>query len=212
MNPLRIFYLHASRNFVAYLALFVALASGTAFAAGKITSNDIARNAVKAKHIKDGQVRTAELGANAVTGAKIGDDSITGADIDESTLQLPAAAPVASSSSSTPSTSTPSTPSTPSEPSEPDLTGFVKVVAQGYLTGPGPLSAADRCNSVGTEAPGVGFGDQVLITPGQLNEEVVYTAAVTSADQIAYQACYTGSGSVPSIGADVRYMVLRTQS
>jgi hypothetical protein len=101
-------------------------------------------------------------------------------------------------------------PPEPPTPSEPDLSGFVKVVAQGFLSGPGPLKAADRCNSVGTEAPGVGFADQVVITPGNLTEEVVYSAAVTSADHIAYQACYTGAGEV-NIGADVRYMVLRVQ-
>lgn len=193
MNPLA----HFRRNAVAYLALFVALGSGTAYAAGQITGRDIAKNAVRAKHIKDGQVRNAELGGNAVTGAKVADNSLTGADIDEATLQLPAA----------PTSSTPSTPSTPSEP---DLSAFPKVVGSGYLSGPGPLSAADRCNSVQVEVPGADFNDAVVITPGNLTEEVVYSGAVIGADHIAYQACYTGSGSV-NIGADVRYMVLRAQ-
>ncbi|MGN6816093.1 MAG: hypothetical protein ACTHK3_08410 [Solirubrobacterales bacterium] len=84
------------------------------------------------------------------------------------------------------------------------------MIAQGYLTGPGPLKPADRCNSVGTEIPGVGFGDRVVIAPGSLTEEVVYSAAVTSPDHIAYQACYTGSGEL-FIGADAHYMVLRMQ-
>lgn len=198
MNPIA----HVRRNLVAYLALFAALGTGTAYAAGQITSKDIARNAVKAKHIKDGQVRGAELANGAVTGAKVADNALTGADIDESTLQLPPApaAPAA-----------PSTPSTPLTPAEPDLSDFPEVVARGYLTGPGPLGTVNRCNSVGVDVPGVGFADQVVITPGTLTEEVVYTGAVTAPDHIAYQACYTGSGSV-SIGADVRYMVLRAQS
>lgn len=192
MNPIS----HLRRNAIAYLALFVALGTGTAFAASqKITAKDIAPNAVKSKHIKDGQVRAADLGADSVSGAKVADNSLTGADIDESSLQLPAAP----------------APAPPAAPSEPDLSGFAEVVAQGYLTGPGPLKAADRCNSVGTEIAGVGFGDQVLITPGGLTEEVVYTAAVTDVGKIAYQACYTGSGEV-NIGADVRYMVLRKSS
>lgn len=189
MNPLA----HLRQNVVAYLALFVALGTGTAFAADKITSKDIARNAVKAKHIKDGQVRGAELAAGAVTGAKVADNSLTGADIDESTLQLPPA-------------SAPATPGPVVQ--EADLSGYVKVVAQGFLTGAGPLSAADRCNSVGAGAsPGVQFGDHVIITATSLNEDVVFTGTVGN-ESVSYQACYTGSGSV-NLGGDVRYVVLR---
>jgi hypothetical protein len=206
MNPIS----HLRRNVVAYLALFVALGSGTAYAAEKITGKDIAPNAVKSKHLKNGQVRSADLAADAVSGAKVGDgslagadladgsiagadvagDSLTGADVDESSLNLPA----------------------PTPPPATDLTGFVKVVGQGFLTGPGPLNTSDRCNSVGTEVPGVIFSDQVVITPGSLTEEVTYNAVVTGLDQIAYQACFTGSAGSVNIGADVRYTVLRTQS
>ncbi|HEX2265397.1 MAG TPA: hypothetical protein VHH14_03855 [Solirubrobacterales bacterium] len=204
MNPIA----HLRHNLVAYLALFVALGTGTAYAAGQITSKDIARNAVKAKHIKDGQVRGAELAANAVTGAKVADgslggadvadgslggadvadNSLTGADLDESSLQLP----------------------TPPTPPGFDPSGYAKVVARGFLTGPGPLWSGNRCNAVSTEVPGVTFADQVVISPGSLTEEVVYTAAITDLGQIAYQACYTGSAEV-NIGGDVRYMVLRMQ-
>ena len=60
---------------VGYLALFVAL-TATAWAAPKITSKQIGKNAVKAKHIADGQVGSLEVTDNALTGT----------DIDESTL------------------------------------------------------------------------------------------------------------------------------
>jgi hypothetical protein len=46
---------------VAYLALFAALATGGAYAAGEIGSNDIAKNAVKSKHIKKGQVKESDV-------------------------------------------------------------------------------------------------------------------------------------------------------
>jgi hypothetical protein len=46
---------------VAYLALFAALATGGAYAADKIGSNDIAKNAVKSKHIKKGQVKESDI-------------------------------------------------------------------------------------------------------------------------------------------------------
>jgi len=187
MNLIR----HFRGNVVAYLALFVALCTGSAYAANQITSKDIAKNAVKAKHIKDGQVRGAELGAGAVTGDKVADDSLTGADIDESTLALKLPTP----------TPTP-------EPEKTNLEFFAKVVSRGYISGVGPLSAADRCNGVMTPADGVKFGDQVVITPGSLPEEVVFTGTV-GVDSVTYQACYTGAGSV-SLNGDVRYMVLRT--
>lgn len=184
MNPIR----HFRSNVVAYLALFVALCTGSAYAANQVTSKDIAKNAVKAKHIKDGQVRGAELGAGAVSGEKVADDSLTGADIDEASLQLklpPAAAP-----------------------EKPNLEFFARVVARGFIAGAGPLSAADRCNSVETPADGTNFGDQVVIAPTSLPEDVVFTGTV-GVDKVTYQACYTGAGNV-SINGDVRYMVLRT--
>lgn len=186
MNPIR----HFRRNLVAYLALFVALGSGSAYAASQVTGKDIAKNAVRAKHIKDGQVHSAELSAGAVSGEKVADNSLTGADIDESTLTLPAA---------------PTAPSQPA-PEKPDLSGFARVVGSGFIAGPGPLNTADRCNSVMTSVPGASFADTVVLSPTGLTEEVVYTAAV-SVDTVTYQACYTGSGSV-NIGGDVRFMVL----
>ena len=43
---------------VSYLALFVALGGTGAWAAGKVGSGDIAPNAVRSKHIRDGQVKS----------------------------------------------------------------------------------------------------------------------------------------------------------
>jgi hypothetical protein len=43
------------------LALFLVLAGGGAYAAGKIGSSDIAKNAVRTKHIKNGAVTRAKL-------------------------------------------------------------------------------------------------------------------------------------------------------
>lgn len=194
MNPVA----HLRHNVVAYLALFVALGTGTAFAAEKITSKDIAPNAVKSKHLKNGQVKGADVAADAVTetkvadgslgGADVADNSLTGADVDESSLNLP----------------------TPPTPPATDLSGLARVVARGYIAGPGPLSPGDRCNSVGAGAvPGVSFGDLVVLTPGSLNEEVVFTGTVGN-EAVSYMACYTGSASV-NLGGDVRYMVLRMQ-
>jgi hypothetical protein len=72
---------------VAYLALFVAL-GGTTYAAATIGSNSIKNNAVLSRHIKDGEVKNPDLGANSVGGGKVIDNSLTGADIDQASLDL----------------------------------------------------------------------------------------------------------------------------
>lgn len=93
---------HARGNVVAYVALFFAISLGTAWALGE--------DSVKSKHIKDGQVRTADVaddtgphalqgndvangalsGADiapgSIDGGEVAPDGLTGADIDESTL------------------------------------------------------------------------------------------------------------------------------
>lgn len=48
-------------NVVSTIALVAALGLGSAYAADKIRSNDIAKNAVRSKHIKNGGVRPADL-------------------------------------------------------------------------------------------------------------------------------------------------------
>lgn len=78
----------------AYAALVIALTSGggAVYAAAQVGPKNIKADAVRSKHIKDGQVKTRDLAAAAVTGAKVVDDSLTGSDVDEQTLgQVPAA-------------------------------------------------------------------------------------------------------------------------
>jgi hypothetical protein len=61
---------------VAYLALFVAI-GGTAVAAKKIQSNEIAKNAVKTKKIADGAVTNPKIADFAVNGQKLADEAVT---------------------------------------------------------------------------------------------------------------------------------------
>ena len=61
---------------VAYLALFIALASGTAVAAKKITADKLAKNAVTTKKIADGAVKTDKIANDAVTGVKIANGAV----------------------------------------------------------------------------------------------------------------------------------------
>jgi hypothetical protein len=71
-------------NVLATLALFIAL-GGSSYAALKLTNNS-----VRSKHIKNGQVRTADLGANAVTASKVQNGSLLAPDYGPG--QLPAGA------------------------------------------------------------------------------------------------------------------------
>lgn len=81
---------------VAYVALFLALGAGGAWAAATIGPRDIQDNAIHSRHIKNNAVKTAKiaqgaintsrLADGAVTGAVVGTDTLTGDNIDESTL------------------------------------------------------------------------------------------------------------------------------
>ena len=88
---------------VAYLALFLALTTGGAWAAAQIGPDDIGKNAVRSRHIKDGQVRAkdvrngavtpAKLAANAVTDDKVQDGSLSGADLADGAVSSTELAP-----------------------------------------------------------------------------------------------------------------------
>src|SRR5438105_3320893 len=66
---------HFRRQFVGYLALFVAL-GGTTYAAATIGSGNIKNDAVLSRHIKNGEVKNLDLGANSVGTDKVIDGSL----------------------------------------------------------------------------------------------------------------------------------------
>jgi len=83
-------------NVTSTLALFLALSTGTAYAAdtifstdivdGEVKNPDLASNAVTTGKIGSGQVRVADLGAGAVSTDKVLDGSLNGADIQDESL------------------------------------------------------------------------------------------------------------------------------
>jgi len=92
---------HLRQNLVAYLALVVALSTGSAYAAAQIangsvttkklannavTSNKLKNNSVKSIDIKTGTVNSDDIGTNAVSSLEIGDSSVTTVDIQDGTL------------------------------------------------------------------------------------------------------------------------------
>lgn len=88
-------------NVVASVALFLALGGGAVWAAGKIGTGKLKRNAVTAPKIRAGAVTNAKLRANAVTRAKIKAGAVgfaklaTGANViaKASSIPAPAATP-----------------------------------------------------------------------------------------------------------------------
>lgn len=88
---------------VGYVALFIALGTGGAWAAATIGPSDIQNNAIHTRHIQNnavktqkiakGAINTSRLADSAVTGNKVATDTLKGDNIDESSLgQVPAAA------------------------------------------------------------------------------------------------------------------------
>ena len=67
---------YTRRNYLALLALFVAL-GGTAFAAHKIGSKDIARNAITAKHVKANAIKAKHIREAAVGASELAPDAVT---------------------------------------------------------------------------------------------------------------------------------------
>jgi len=53
-------------DLMAAIALFIAVGGGGAYAAATIGARDIKNNAIHSRHIKDGQVKHVDLGANSV--------------------------------------------------------------------------------------------------------------------------------------------------
>src|SRR3954468_1758449 len=61
---------------MAAIALFIAVAGGSAYAAATIGAGDIKNSAVLSRHIKNGAVKRADLGANSVSTGKVIDGSL----------------------------------------------------------------------------------------------------------------------------------------
>ncbi len=72
---------HLRSNAVGYVALFVALGSGSAMAANTVFSTDIVNGEVKTADIGGGEVGTSDIANDAVSGAKVLDDTLGNVDL-----------------------------------------------------------------------------------------------------------------------------------
>jgi hypothetical protein len=73
-------------NVVSTIALFLVLGGGAAFAAKKLTTNDIKKGAIKTKLIAKKAVTSAKLAKNAVKGPNIAANSIDGSKVLDKSL------------------------------------------------------------------------------------------------------------------------------
>jgi hypothetical protein len=73
-------------NVASALALFVALSTGGAYAAGTIDSEDVIDDSLLSVDIKNGQVRGVDLGSNSVNSGKVIDNSLHSVDVHNGTL------------------------------------------------------------------------------------------------------------------------------
>ena len=74
-------------NLVATLALFLALTGGVVWAADQITSQDLAKRAVRTKNLADNAVKSPQIKNQSVISGDIRDQNITGEDIAENTIE-----------------------------------------------------------------------------------------------------------------------------
>ena len=84
---------HNRHNVVGYIAIFLFIAGGTAYAVdgpnpgqNTIGSEDIIGNEVKSDDIGNGRIFNLDIADEAITGQKLKNGTVTGSDVDESTL------------------------------------------------------------------------------------------------------------------------------
>ena len=77
---------HLRQQWMGALALFLFLASGTAYAANTVFSSDIVDGQVKTADLDGGAVASEKVADQSLLGRDVFDNTLKGADIDESTL------------------------------------------------------------------------------------------------------------------------------
>ena len=77
---------HLRQQWMGALALFLFLASGTAYAANSVFSSDIVDGQVKTADLDGGAVISEKVADQTLLGRDVFDNTLKGADIDESTL------------------------------------------------------------------------------------------------------------------------------
>jgi hypothetical protein len=192
-------------NVCSFLALFVALSTGAAYAANTVFSTDIVNGEVKTddlsnatppgelgpqgitgEKIETGAITAAKIASGAVDGSKIADGGVTGADVAGDAIT---GAKVANDSL------------TLADLRGADVSGAeINVKKGGAPTG--------GCKDFDVPAPGASPGETVMITPqaGLPAATILSGVRVVAADQVTIKVCYLKKhGKMPAItGLPVR--------
>jgi hypothetical protein len=75
-------------NVVSTIALVLAVGGGAVYAASKVGSGGIRKNAIHSFHIKNKQVKRQDIAGGSINSRKVSNESLTGKDIREATLGL----------------------------------------------------------------------------------------------------------------------------
>ena len=174
-------------NVCSFLALVIALGTGTAYAAntvrssdivdGQVKTVDIGASAVSTGKIHDGAVRSSDIHASAVTGSKILDGAVRAADVANDSLTLA------------------------------DLAGAA-------VNGAVSLSGIPngRCDQVIFSVGGAVVGDTVIVSTRAAiqNGILLYANRVASAGHVEVNACnFSGTTMTALSGFPVRIITFR---
>ena len=214
---------------VAYLALFIAVAGGTAMAAKKITSNRIAKNAVTTKKIATSAVTTPKLANDAVTGAKLANGSVGEGQIDADAVtanklaqnsvgtnkvrdEAIESAKLAAGAVTEGKIGNDAVVGSKVAPGSLPLDDIAQVVANVSTGVTGPIAAGACFVNAGISVPGLAAGDDVLVFPRSVSEGwdpaiVLDGFGPDGAGSVVVRVCNIGGG--PSTGGALPLTVLR---
>jgi hypothetical protein len=172
-------------NVCSFLALFVALATGGAYAANTVFSTDIVDGQVRNADIADATppgelgpqgVSTEKIEANAITAAQLANGAVGSSKVVDNSLTLT------------------------------DLQGAD--VSGGEISVKKGAARAGGCIDINVPAPGAAAGETVMVSPqaGLPSATVLYGVRVAAPDQATIKVCYLKKrGKMPAItGLPVR--------
>jgi hypothetical protein len=213
---------------VAYLALFIAIAGGTAMAAKKIGPDQLKKNAVTTKKIADAAVTTKKIANDAVTGGKLANGAVSEGKIDADAVTANKLAPNSVGTNKLRDEAVESAKlgagsvtegkigndavvgskvAPGSLPLE-DIAQVVATVSTGVI---GPLASGACFVNFGISVPGLAAGDDVLVFPRSTSEGwesgvVLDGFAPDSGGTVGVRVCNLGGG--PTAGAALPLTVL----
>jgi hypothetical protein len=174
-------------NVCSFLALTIALGTGTAYAASTVGSSDIINKSIRSVDIKNGQVASSDirdatikapdLAPGAVTGAKVLDESLTSADLATSSV---GATEIADDSLTT------------ADIAGADVNGAGISVPTGYVPN-------GRCRQLDASVGGAKTGEAVIFSVKAAIQDgiVIYGQRVPSDGHVMFDVCnFSGATQV----------------